>query len=427
MNNSSKLFERAQQKIPGGVNSPVRAFKGVGGEPIFFDRGTGAYLFDVDGNSYVDYVGSWGPLILGHAHPKVIAAVQEAVIKGLSFGAPTELEVLMAEKICQLMPNIEMVRMVNSGTEATMTAIRLARGYTGRSKILKFTGCYHGHNDALLVKAGSGLLTLGTPDSAGVPADFVKHTLTADFNNLAQVSDLFTRYGEEIAAIIVEPVAGNMNCILPLPEFLPGLRKICDQYGSLLIIDEVMTGFRVAPGGAQAHFNIKPDLTTLGKIIGGGMPVAAFGGRRDVMEKLAPLGPVYQAGTLSGNPVAMAAGLATLDEIMQPGVYDRLAVTTQQLIDGMLLIARKNGIPLTANYLGGMFGLFFSEEKTITSFEQAQHCNLERFKKFFHSMLAEGVYFAPSMYEAGFTSITHGDKEIAATLNAAEKIFPTLT
>lgn len=425
MNNqrSSQLFKQAKQIIPGGVNSPVRAFNGVGGDPLFFARGKGAYLFDVDNNSYIDYVGSWGPLILGHAYPSVISAVQETVAQGLSFGAPTELEVLLAEKICAIMPNIEMIRMVNSGTEATMTAIRLARGYTGRNKIVKFAGCYHGHNDALLVKAGSGVLTLGIPNSPGVPKEFTEHTLTAEFNHPEQLEQLFAEYGEDIAAIIIEPIAGNMNCLLPLPGFLAKLRDLCDRYNSVLIFDEVMTGFRVALGGAQAHYKIKPDLTTLGKIIGGGMPVGAVGGRKEIMEHLAPLGPVYQAGTLSGNPVAMAAGLATLNEITKAGYYENLAKITAQLLAGLTACAEKTGVPLTVTHLGSMFGLFFTDENAIYFFEQVKRCDNEQFKKFFHGMLAEGVYFAPSMYEAGFMSSAHGEKEIAATLAAAEKVF----
>lgn len=423
---SSQLFTRAQQYIPGGVNSPVRAFKGVGGDPVFFDHGKGAYLFDVDGKRYVDYVGSWGPLILGHAHPAVIAAVQATVAKGLSFGAPCELEILLAEKICQLMPNIEMVRMVNSGTEATMTAIRLARGYTQRKFIVKFTGCYHGHHDALLVKAGSGALTLCLPDSAGVPAEFTHCTLLAEFNHPEQIEQLFATYGADIAAIIVEPIPGNMNCVLPLPGFLAKLRDVCDRHQSLLIFDEVMTGFRVALGGAQTHYQIKPDLTTLGKIIGGGMPVGAIGGRKEIMEYLAPLGPVYQAGTLSGNPVAMAAGLATLNEISRPGFYEQLNTNTQQLLEGLLACAKSAGVPLTTNHVGSMFGLFFTDEQAIYFFEQVKRCNSDQFKRFYHHMLASGVYLAPSQYEAGFVSSAHGREEIAATLSSAEQSFAQL-
>lgn len=421
MSNSTDLFTRAQKYIPGGVNSPVRAFKGVGGEPIFFKKAEGAYLTAADGKRYIDYINSWGPAILGHAHPAVIDAVQTAIRQGLSFGAPTELEIMMAEKICQLMPNIEMVRMVNSGTEATMSAIRLARGFTRREKILKFRGCYHGHSDGLLVQAGSGVLTCGVPDSAGVPADFVKHTLVADYNNLEQVAALFAHYGEEIAGVIVEPIAANTNLLLPLPEFLSGLRKLCDQYKSVLIFDEVITGFRVALGGAQAHYKIKPDLTTLGKIIGGGLPVGAFGGRKEIMQYLAPLGPVYQAGTLSGNPIAMAAGLATLNEVSKPGFYETLEKTTQQLTQGLITCAKEKGIPFTADYVCGLFGIFFSEARAHINYDQVKQCDLNRFKQFFHAMLDNRIYLAPSMYEAGFVSAAHGPKEIDMTLQAAEK------
>lgn len=424
---SEQLFARAQHIIPGGVNSPVRAFRGVGGNPIFFSHGQGAYLYDIDDQRYIDYIGSWGPLILGHAHPKVIQAVQETVANGLGFGAPTELEVVLAEKICQLMPNIEMVRMVNSGTECTMTAIRLARGFTHRDKIIKFAGCYHGHNDSLLIKAGSGLLTLGIPDSAGVPADFVKHTLVAEFNNLESVAQLFAKYPHEIAAIILEPIAGNMNFMPPTAGFLDGLRQLCDQYNSLLIFDEVMTGFRVALGGAQSLYQIKPDLTTLGKVVGGGMPVGALGGRKEIMEYLAPLGPVYQAGTLSGNPVAMAAGLATLNEICQPQFFEKLSQSTQQLISGLDVRAKAANIPFFASAIGGMFGIYFTDENAITSYAQVQRSNLTCFQQFFHGMLAEGVYLAPSMYEAGFVSAAHGPTEIEFTLLAAERVFQKLT
>ena len=426
MTKSHELFNRAQVTIPGGVNSPVRAFTGVDSDPLFIARGEGAYITDVDGQRYIDYIGSWGPLILGHAHPVVINAVKAAAEKGLSFGAPTEIEIVMAETICQLMPDIEMVRMVNSGTEATLSAIRLARGFTRRDKILKFEGCYHGHSDSLLVKAGSGALTFGVPGSPGVPADLAQHTLTATFNDLQSVKEIFTAAGEQIAAIIVEPVAGNMNCILPEPGFLAGLRHLCDQYGSLLIFDEVMTGFRVALGGAQAHYGIKPDITTLGKIIGGGMPVGAFGGRLDIMSQLAPNGPVYQAGTLSGNPVAMAAGLATLQEISQPGFYPRLAKTTADLMQQLTACARTAGIPLTTSYLGGMFGLFFTAEPKVSSFAQAVACDVMRFKQFFRGMLQEGIYLAPSAYESGFVSIAHQQREIDQTLAAATKVFKTL-
>ncbi|MDD3518140.1 MAG: glutamate-1-semialdehyde 2,1-aminomutase [Chromatiales bacterium] len=418
MTRSHDCFTQAQQFIPGGVNSPVRAFKGVGGDPVFFDRAQGAYVYDVDGRRYIDYVGSWGPMILGHAHPDVIATVQKTAEKGLSFGAPTMIETELAARVCELVPSMDLVRMVSSGTEATMSAIRLARGYTGRDKIVKFEGCYHGHADSLLVKAGSGALTLGVPSSPGVPAALAEHTLTLPYNDIDAVRDCFARVGGQIACIIVEPVAGNMNCIPPVPGFLEGLRETCDQYGALLILDEVMTGFRVALGGAQAHYGIRPDLTTLGKVLGGGMPVGAFGGRRDVMEKLAPLGPVYQAGTLSGNPVAMAAGLKTLELISQPGFFEALGARTEQLVEGMLETARKTGIPLTANRVGGMFGIFFTDVPQVTNFYQATQCNVDRFRLFFHEMLERGVYLAPSAFEAGFVSSAHTDTDIEATLAA---------
>ncbi|MFM5881528.1 glutamate-1-semialdehyde 2,1-aminomutase [Aeromonas sanarellii] len=426
MSKSDQLFEQARQTIPGGVNSPVRAFNGVGGTPRFIDHADGAYLYDVDGQAYVDYIGSWGPMLLGHNHPAIKAAVIKAVEKGLSYGAPTEIEVLMAEKVRQIVPSMEQVRMVNSGTEATMSAIRLARGYTGRDKIVKFEGCYHGHADSLLVKAGSGALTLGQPNSPGVPADFAKHTLTCVYNDLDSVREAFTQYGSEIACIIVEPVAGNMNCITPVPGFLEGLRAICDEFGALLILDEVMTGFRVSLRGAQGHYNIDPDLTTLGKIIGAGMPVGAFGGKKKVMQHIAPTGPVYQAGTLSGNPVAMAAGLAMLDLLLEPGLYDRLSAKTARVAEGLKAAAAKHGIPLAITYVGGMFGFFFTEEPEITRYEQVTRCDMERFKRFYHLMLEEGVYLAPSAYEAGFLSLAHGDKEIEHTLAAAERSFAKL-
>jgi glutamate-1-semialdehyde 2,1-aminomutase len=399
MTESSELFKKAEQLIPGGVNSPVRAFKGVGGDPLFIKSAHGAYLVDADNNEYIDYVGSWGPMIAGHAHPKVIEAVTKAAKNGLSFGAPTALEIQLAEKISERMPSIEQVRMVSSGTEATMSAIRLARGFTGRNKIIKFAGCYHGHADSLLVAAGSS--------SAGVPKVIAAETLIADYNQLDTVKALFEKYGNDIAAIIVEPVAGNMNCVLPTDGFLPGLRAFCDQYQSVLIFDEVMTGFRVALGGAQAHYQIKPDLTTLGKVIGGGMPVGAFGGRADIMQCIAPLGPVYQAGTLSGNPVAMAAGIATLDIISAPGFYEKLTRTTETLMSGLRERADAASVPFRTVSIGGMFGLFFND--------------VERFKKFFHAMLREGVYLAPSAFEAGFVSSAHGEHEINKTLIAAEK------
>jgi glutamate-1-semialdehyde 2,1-aminomutase len=420
------LFNQAQQHIPGGVNSPVRAFKGVGGTPVYIDRAAGAYIWDTDGKRYIDYVGSWGPMIMGHAHPEVIRAVKDAAEKGLSFGAPTEIETLMAETICQIMPSIEMVRMVSSGTEATMSAIRLARGFTGRNNIVKFEGCYHGHSDSLLVKAGSGALTLGVPSSPGVPATLAKHTLTLNYNDSDQVRHTFDRLGKDIACVIVEPVAGNMNCIPPTPGFLQTLREVCDKHGSLLIFDEVMTGFRVALGGAQALYNIKPDLTTLGKIIGGGMPVGAFGGRRDVMQRLAPLGPIYQAGTLSGNPVAMAAGLKTLELISAEGFYDNLQSRVSRLTGGLRDKARSVGVPFTTNSVGGMFGLFFTEEDKVSNFEQVMQCDAERFKRFFHGMLDQGVYLAPSAYEAGFVSAAHSDDDLRHTLAAAEIVMQRL-
>ncbi len=426
MTQSHELFKSAQQHIPGGVNSPVRAFHGVGGEPVFIKRGSGAYITDEDGKEYVDYVASWGPMILGHAHPAVIAAVKAAVDKGLGFGAPTQIETVMADKICELVPSIEMVRMVNSGTEATMSAIRLARAYTGRDKILKFEGCYHGHSDSLLVKAGSGALTLGVPTSPGVPVALAEHTITVPYNDIGKVEEVFAHVGGQIACVIVEPVAGNMNCIPPVPGFLDGLRKVCDDHGSVLIFDEVMTGFRVALGGAQQRYGVKPDLTTLGKIIGGGMPVGAFGGRRDIMDKIAPLGPVYQAGTLSGNPVAMAAGLATLEEISKPDFYEDLSAKTKRLTEGLVTRARAFNIPLRANCVGGMFGLFFTEEEEITNFDQVTRCNLDRFKLFFHGMLEQGIYLAPSAYEAGFVSAAHGPDEFKRTLIAAEQVFSRL-
>ncbi len=426
MTKSQSLFEQAQKTIPGGVNSPVRAFKSVGGTPLFIKRAEGAYLYDVDDNKYIDYVGSWGPMIAGHAHPEVIDAVKKASENGLSFGAPTEIEVTISQKICEILPSIEMLRMVSSGTEATMSAIRLARGFTGRDDIVKFEGGYHGHGDSLLVKAGSGALTFGEPNSPGVPADLAKHTLTLDYNNPQQVRDLFAKMGDKIACIIVEPVAGNMNCIPPSEGFLETLREVCDEHGSVLIFDEVMTGFRVALGGAQSHYGIKPDLTTLGKIIGGGMPAAAFGGRKDIMQKLSPLGPVYQAGTLSGNPLAMTAGLKTLEIISRDGFYPQLNEKTELFVNGMLERAEQNNIPLTSNQVGGMFGLFFSDEAKIENFAQVSKCNIERFNRFFHSMLDAGVNLAPSAYEAGFMSNAHTIEDINTTLDAAEKVFANL-
>ncbi len=426
MTRSHDLFQAAQAHIPGGVNSPVRAFRGVGGDPIFFKKGEGAYLTDEDDKQYIDYVASWGPAILGHSHPKVLAAVAETIKSGLSFGAPTELETRMADRVCEIMPSMEMIRMVSSGTEATMSAIRLARGFTGRDKIVKFEGCYHGHADSLLVKAGSGALTLGVPTSPGVPAALAEHTLTLNFNDLDQVRDTFAKIGGQIACIIVEPVAGNMNCVPPKAGFLEGLREICDQYESVLIFDEVMTGFRVALGGAQAHYGITPDLTTLGKVIGGGMPVGAFGGKREIMEQIAPLGPVYQAGTLSGNPVAMAAGLANLEEISKPGFYEELGRLTEKLAKGFVTRAQAFNIPMCENHVGAMFGVFFSSEEKVENFYQVTQCDLERFQLFYHGMLNEGVYLAPSAYEAGFVSAAHSDRDIKQTLVAAEKVFSTL-
>ena len=426
MTRSHDLFVQAQKHIPGGVNSPVRAFMGVGGDPIFFNRAKGPYLYDEDNKQYIDYVASWGPMVVGHAHDEVLAAVQDTMQHGLSFGAPTELETRMADKVCELVPSMDLVRMVSSGTEATMSALRLARGYTGRDKIVKFEGCYHGHSDSLLVKAGSGALTLGVPTSPGVPASLAEHTITLTYNDSQQVRDTFAQIGEQIACIIVEPVAGNMNCIPPVPGFLETLREVCDEYGSVLILDEVMTGFRVSLGGAQSYYGITPDLTTLGKVIGGGMPVGAFGGKREVMEHIAPLGPVYQAGTLSGNPVAMAAGLKTLELISASNFFEKLADKTSAMAEGLRMHASAAGIPLTTNEVGGMFGYFFTEEEKVTNFAQVGACDVERFKKFYHGMLQEGVYLAPSAFEAGFVSSTHSDDDIADTLAAADKVLATL-
>jgi len=426
MSRSEELYTQAQISIPGGVNSPVRAFNGVGGSPIFFERAEGAYMVDADGKRYIDYVGSWGPMILGHNHPVVLEATLQAAKRGLSFGTPTEVEITMAETIRKIVPSIEKVRMVNSGTEATMTAIRLARGYTGRDKILKFEGNYHGHADSLLVKAGSGALTLGVPNSPGIPEDFAKHTLTATYNDIESVKQIFAEMGDEIACIIVEPVAGNMNCIPPVEGFLEGLRSICDDHGSVLIFDEVMTGFRVAPGGAQDRYKIKPDLTTLGKVIGGGMPVGAFGGKKEVMDYIAPVGPVYQAGTLSGNPVAMAAGLAALQQLSTPGLYDQLYQRVDTLLDGLQERADRAGVPMTTNRAGSMFGFFFTEEPEVTTYAQATQCNMEHFKTFYHAMLEQGVYLAPSAFEGGFMSAAHSEEDIQNTLDAAEKAFAKL-
>ena len=426
MSKSEQLFEKAQKVIPGGVNSPVRAFKGVGGTPVFIEKAEGAYITDSDGKRYIDYVGSWGPMVLGHNHPAIIDAVLKAVPNGLSFGAPTESEITLAELVCKLVPSIELVRMVSSGTEATMSAIRLARGYTGRDKIIKFEGCYHGHSDSLLVKAGSGALTLGQPSGPGVPADFAKHTITCTYNDLDSVKQAFEQYPTEIACLIVEPVAGNMNCIPPKEGFLQGLRELCDQYGTVFIIDEVMTGFRVSLGGAQAYYNVKPDLTTLGKIIGGGMPVGAFGGKREIMEAIAPTGPVYQAGTLSGNPIAMAAGLACLTELSKAGNEEKLAEKTKTLAEGLKALAAKHNVPFVVQYVGGMFGLFFTEQPEVTSFQEVMKCDAAKFNRFFHLMLEQGIYLAPSAFEAGFMSLAHSDEDIEATLQAADKAFSAL-
>ncbi|MDE2070487.1 MAG: glutamate-1-semialdehyde 2,1-aminomutase [Gammaproteobacteria bacterium] len=420
---TNDLFTQAQRYIAGGVNSPVRAFKGVGGEPLFIARAEGAYIYDTDGRRYIDYVSSWGPMIAGHAHPKVVRAVQAAAAGGLSFGAPTELETRLARRICELMPSIELVRLVNSGTEATMSAIRLARGYTGRDKIVKFEGGYHGHSDSLLVKAGSGALTLGVPSSAGVPAVLAALTLTLPYNDSEAVRAAFKQHGRDIACVIVEPVAGNMSCVPPVPGFLETLRELCTRHRSVLIFDEVMTGFRVARGGAQALYGIQPDLTTLGKIIGGGMPVGAFGGRREIMEKIAPLGPVYQAGTLSGNPLAMAAGLATLELLDALEFHAQLELRTRQLAEGLGEAAQNAGIALSVNHVCGMFGLFFSNAPRITNYAQVMACDAAGFKRFFHAMLAQGVYLAPSAFEAGFVSAAHSQADIEATVAAARKAF----
>jgi len=424
---SEALFEAAQKHIPGGVNSPVRAFKGVGGTPIFFDHAKGAYVFDVDGNRYIDYVGSWGPMILGHSAAEILDAVKARIDLGLSFGAPTGIETEMADEVCKLVPSMDMVRMVNSGTEATMSAIRLARGYTGRDKMVKFEGCYHGHSDSLLVKAGSGMLTLGVPTSPGVPAAVAENTITLDYNNLDSVKECFAKMGDEIACVIIEPVAGNMNCIPPEKSFLQGLRELCDVHGIVLIFDEVMSGFRAALGGAQEFYDITPDMTTLGKVIGGGLPVGAFGGKREIMEYLAPLGPVYQAGTLSGNPLAMSAGLAMLKAIQKPGFYDQLTARVQLLLNGIKASADAHGIPFTHNSAGSMFGMFFSELEKVTCYRDvADHCDAQRFNTFFHGMLKEGVYLAPSSFEAGFMSIAHSEQDILETIAAADRVMATL-
>lgn len=425
-NKNESLFDNACKVIPGGVNSPVRAFKSVGGTPIFIERAEGPFLYGADGKRYVDYVGSWGPMILGHADPDVVAAVQKAATQGLSYGAPTALETELAQRVCQAVPSMDKVRMVNSGTEATMSAIRLARGFTGRDTLIKFEGCYHGHADSLLVKAGSGALTLGIPTSPGVPADAARHTLTLEFNNTDELREVFAQRGSEIAAVIVEPVTGNMNCIAPRPGFLEALREVCDQSGAVLIFDEVMTGFRVGLGGVQGLYGVRPDLTTLGKVLGGGLPVGAFGGRADIMSHLAPLGPVYQAGTLSGNPLAMSAGIATLTKISGEGFFERLTDITKTLVDGLFEAARAAGIPMATECVGGMFGLFFTDQSKVTSFAEVMACDSARFAKFFHGMLEHGVYLAPSAFEAGFVSITHGPNEIDQTIDAATKVFATL-
>ena len=425
MKRSHELFRRAQLVTPGGVNSPVRAFGAVGGTPVFFRRGKGACVYDVEGASYIDYVGSWGPLIVGHAHPKVVKAVERAAADGVSFGAPTEAEVEMAELLCKLIPSLEQVRLVSSGTEATMSAVRLARGFTGRSKIVKFEGCYHGHADALLVKAGSGALTLGQPSSAGVPAETAMHTVVLEYNNEAALTHAFDAEGGEIAAVIIEPVAGNMNLVAPAPGFLQAVRRLCTRHGALLIFDEVMTGFRVGLMGAQGLYGVRPDLTTLGKVIGGGMPVGAFGGRRDVMQAIAPLGPVYQAGTLSGNPVALAAGLATLDLVQAPSFYEQLGARTRELCEGLAAAARRRGVAFSALSVGGMFGLYFRESPP-RSYSEVMQSDVGLFSRFFHGMLAEGVYFAPSAFEAGFLSAAHGHAEIEKTVAAGDRVFASL-
>jgi glutamate-1-semialdehyde 2,1-aminomutase len=422
---SKKLFEKSQRVIPGGVNSPVRAFRSVGGTPIFFREAKGAYLWDVDGNKYIDYIGSWGPAILGHAHPEVVKAVQDRAAKGMSFGAPTEAELELAERLVELLPSIEQVRLTSSGTEATMSAIRLARGFTGRTKIMKFEGCYHGHGDALLVKAGSGALTFGHPSSAGVPADVVANTLVLSFNDLDELKKTFAQIGDELACVIIEPIAGNMNFVMPSNEYLHTLRALCTKHGVVLIFDEVMTGFRVGLHGAQGHYGITPDLTTLGKVIGGGMPVGAFGGRRDIMAHLAPLGGVYQAGTLSGNPVAVAAGLKTLELVAKPGFFDALSVSTAAMVNGVIGAAHKAGIPMSGASLGGMFGLYF-REKLPTNYAEVMEADRDRFNIYFHGMLSRGIYLAPSAFEAGFVSAMHDAKDIDATISAAHEVFQAI-
>ncbi len=426
MSRSETLFQEASQYIPGGVNSPVRAFKAVGGTPVFIERADGAYLYDADSQRYIDYVLSWGPMILGHNHPAIRQAVIDKAQDGLSFGAPTEIETQLAKRICEIMPNMDLVRFVNSGTEATMSAIRLARGHTGRNKIVKFEGCYHGHSDSLLVKAGSGALTFGVPTSPGVPTVLAEQTITLTYNDIEGVKQVFQEVGEEIACIIIEPVAGNMNCIPPIPGFLEGLRQVCDEYDTVLILDEVMTGFRLGLQGAQGYYGIRADLTTLGKVIGGGMPVGAFGGRQEIMEKIAPIGPVYQAGTLSGNPVAMAAGLASLEQISAPGFYQSLFDKTDQLIQGLHQAATESGIPFTTNHVGSMFGAFFTTEEKITNYQQVINCDIKTFNRFFHGMLKQGVYLAPASYEAGFMSAAHTNEDIENTISAAKTVMQGL-
>ncbi|HEX5393283.1 MAG TPA: glutamate-1-semialdehyde 2,1-aminomutase [Rhodocyclaceae bacterium] len=425
MTKNEELFTRAQRHIPGGVNSPVRAFRSVGGAPRFFTRGEGAYVWDADGKRYIDYVGSWGPLILGHADADTVKAVQDAAARGLSFGAPTEGEIELADLLCDLVPSMDMVRLVSSGTEATMSAIRLARGYTGRDVIVKFEGCYHGHADSLLVKAGSGMLTFGNPSSSGVPADLAQHTLVLDYNDAEQLRDAFAQHGSKIAGVIVEPVAGNMNLIVPKPEFLKAMRELCTQHGAVLIIDEVMTGFRVGPKSAQGLYGITPDLSTFGKIVGGGMPLGAFGGKREIMEKIAPLGPVYQAGTLSGNPLSVAAGLVTLKKIQAPGFYEALTARTKSLVDGLNAAAKKHGVVFSAQSVGGMFGVYFAATPP-TSYAEVMTADKEAFNRFFHALLDKGVYLAPSAFEAGFVSAVHTDADIAATVAAADAVFASL-
>jgi glutamate-1-semialdehyde 2,1-aminomutase len=426
MSQSDQLFERACRVIPGGVNSPVRAFNGVGGTPVFFERAEGALMYDVDGKEYIDYVGSWGPMICGHANPEIVEVVIQAVRKGLSFGTPTQLEVELAENICEVMPNIDLIRMTSSGTEATMSAIRLARGFTGRDKIVKFEGCYHGHADSLLVKAGSGALTMGVPNSPGVPEAIAQNTVTLSYNNSDQLREVMGEIGDQIACIIVEPVAGNMNCVPPVEGFLEAIREVCDANGSLLIFDEVMTGFRVGLTGAQGLYGVKPDLTTLGKVIGGGMPVGAFGGREDVMSHIAPLGPVYQAGTLSGNPVAMAAGLKNLEIIRREGFFESLSSKTETLVNGILSAAKENNIPMQSNRVGAMFGLFFTDQPQVSRFEEVSQCDVDRFKAFFHGMLLRGINLAPSAFEAGFVSSAHSDEQIQQTIAASREVFAEL-